>query len=59
MYIPLGGRKMAWLNVWPIFLFVAVWHDIEPKLLLWGALNSIFYVIEVWNVAVVFFGIAK
>lgn len=47
MYVPLGGRDRGWLNVWPIFLFVAVWHDIEPKLMLWGALNAGFYVIEV------------
>jgi protein-cysteine N-palmitoyltransferase HHAT len=47
LYVPLGGRDKAWLSVWPIFLFVAVWHDIEPKLLLWGALNAGFYVIEV------------
>jgi len=25
---------------------VAIWHDIEPKLLLWGALNSGFYILE-------------
>jgi hypothetical protein len=26
--------------VWPVFLFVAVWHDIELKLLVWGATNT-------------------
>lgn len=47
MYLPMGGREFQTFNVWPIFFFVAIWHDIEPKLLYWGFLNSIFYVIEV------------
>ena len=29
MYIPLGGTKYRLLNIWPIFFFVAVWHDLE------------------------------
>ena len=47
MYIPMGGRKFRVLSVWGIFLFVAIWHDIEPKLVAWGLLNAIFYLIEV------------
>jgi protein-cysteine N-palmitoyltransferase HHAT len=29
MYIPLGGSKRKLLNIWVIFTFVAVWHDLE------------------------------
>lgn len=29
MYIPLGGSKKKLLNVWVIFTFVAIWHDLE------------------------------
>lgn len=47
MYKPLGGRDSRMWSVWPIFLFVAIWHDIEMKLLVWGLLNALFYVIEV------------
>jgi protein-cysteine N-palmitoyltransferase HHAT len=47
MYVPLGGKTTQIWNVWPIFLFVAIWHDIEPKLLAWGGLNSLFYILEV------------
>lgn len=47
MYLPLGGRTARLWAVWPIFLFVAVWHDIEMKLLVWGLLNAFFYVVEV------------
>ena len=46
MYLPLGGRPWQLLNVWPIFLFVAVWHDVEPKLVAWAVLNSGFFVLE-------------
>ena len=46
MYVPLGGRAWQLLNVWPIFLFVAVWHDIEIKLLAWAMLNSGFFMLE-------------
>ena len=47
MYKPLGGRDTKIFNVWLIFLFVAVWHDIELKLLVWGLLNGFFFVLEV------------
>jgi protein-cysteine N-palmitoyltransferase HHAT len=52
MYKPMGGRKNRLLNVWVVFFFVAIWHDIEMKLLVWGALNSVFFVIEVrpWQI---------
>eukprot|EP00897_Mesotaenium_endlicherianum_P003439 jgi/Mesen1/3122/ME000184S02193 len=36
MYIPLGGSKWRALNVWAIFTFVALWHDLEWKLLWWA-----------------------
>lgn len=29
MYIPLGGSQRKLLNVWVIFTFVALWHDLE------------------------------
>lgn len=38
MYVPLGGAAWRALNVWPTFLFVALWHDLEPRLLHWGLL---------------------
>lgn len=49
MYVPMGGRSYRVISVWFIFLFVAVWHDIEPKLLVWGLMNAAFYLIEVCN----------
>jgi hypothetical protein len=48
MYKPMGGRENRYVAVWPIFFFVALWHDIEMKLLVWGGLNSFFYVLEIW-----------
>lgn len=47
LYKPLGGRERQVRSVWVIFLFVALWHDMEVKLLLWGLLNAFFYVVEV------------
>ncbi|KAL6516414.1 hypothetical protein OROGR_019719 [Orobanche gracilis] len=29
VYIPFGGSQKKMLNVWVIFTFVAVWHDLE------------------------------
>lgn len=47
MYKPMGGRDTRLYSVWAIFLFVAVWHDMEWKLVAWGLLNGVFYVLEV------------
>ncbi|KAL6751087.1 MBOAT, membrane-bound O-acyltransferase family-domain-containing protein [Haematococcus lacustris] len=38
LYIPLGGATRRLLVIWPVFLFVALWHDLEPRLLHWGLL---------------------
>ena len=46
LYIPLGGSKYYLLNIFPIFTFVAIWHDIELKLLAWGWLISLFILPE-------------
>lgn len=48
LYKPLGGRGSRVWSVWLIFLFVALWHDLEWKLILWGLLNGFFYVVEVY-----------
>lgn len=42
MYIPMGGAKWRLLNVWVIFTFVAIWHDLEIKLLGWAWLMALF-----------------
>lgn len=31
MYVPLGGRQRRVLAIWPIFFFVALWHDLEVR----------------------------
>ena len=36
MYVPLGGSKWRAVNVWVIFTFVAIWHDLELRLLGWA-----------------------
>lgn len=36
MYVPLGGAAWRAANVWLIFSFVALWHDLEWRLLGWA-----------------------
>ena len=48
IYIPLGGGgKYRILNSLCVFSFVAIWHDIELKLLMWGWLVVIFLLPEI------------
>ncbi|XP_073099286.1 membrane-bound O-acyltransferase gup1 isoform X2 [Elaeis guineensis] len=47
MYIPLGGSQRKLLNVWVIFTFVAIWHDLEWKLLSWAWLTCLFFIPEI------------
>lgn len=47
IYIPLGGTKYFAYNMWLVFTFVALWHDIELKLLAWGWLISLFLLPEI------------
>jgi protein-cysteine N-palmitoyltransferase HHAT len=46
LYVPLGGSKYKGLNMFPIFSFVAIWHDIEGRLLAWGWLIALFILPE-------------
>lgn len=46
MYIPLGGSAKGHLNAWPIFFFVAIWHDVDIRLLSWALLIGLVLVIE-------------
>ena len=47
MYIPLGGQKYRMYNTFAVFTFVAVWHDIELRLLIWGWLIALFILPEI------------
>ncbi|KAH7674991.1 Membrane bound O-acyl transferase MBOAT protein [Dioscorea alata] len=47
IYIPLGGSQKKLLNVWVIFTFVALWHDLEWKLICWAWLTCIFLIPEI------------
>ena len=45
MYIPMGASKTRYINVWIIFIFVALWHDINMDLLLFGFGNALTMVV--------------
>ncbi|KAL8736703.1 MAG: hypothetical protein Q9166_000069 [cf. Caloplaca sp. 2 TL-2023] len=55
IYIPLGGsgirgkwgKGQAVFNMLVVFTFVALWHDIQLKLLIWGWLITLFVLPEV------------
>lgn len=47
IYIPLGGSKNRILTSLAVFSFVAIWHDIELKLLFWGWLIVLFLIPEI------------
>ncbi|CAO3646794.1 unnamed protein product [Mucor hiemalis] len=47
IYIPLGGTKYMAYNIWIVFTFVALWHDIELRLLAWGWLICLFLLPEI------------
>lgn len=48
IYIQLGGSKNRILSSLAVFSFVAIWHDIELKLLLWGWLIVVFLLPELF-----------
>jgi D-alanyl-lipoteichoic acid acyltransferase DltB (MBOAT superfamily) len=47
MYVPLGGARTRLFNVWPIFTFVAIWHDLEIKMLWWAWLMCLLIAPEI------------
>ncbi|AET37975.1 membrane-bound O-acyltransferase family protein Ecym_2227 [Eremothecium cymbalariae DBVPG len=47
IYIPLGGSSNRLLTSLAVFSFVAIWHDIEMRLLLWGWLIVLFLFPEI------------
>ena len=36
IFVPLGGSKYKKYNIWVVFTFVAIWHDIEWNLVIWA-----------------------
>ena len=47
IYVPLGGSTNRILTSLAVFSFVAIWHDIELKLLVWGWLIVLFLLPEI------------
>ena len=47
LYVPLGGsRRLAATSIL-IFTFVALWHDLSPRLLAWGWLAALLFLPEI------------
>lgn len=46
VYIALGGRRTQVWNVWIVFIFVGLWHDLWIRWVAWALLNCVFFVTE-------------
>jgi len=46
LFIPLGGAQYKVYNIWVVFGFVAIWHDLKLHLLVWGWGMCLFIVPE-------------
>ncbi|KAG5480608.1 hypothetical protein LSCM1_06312 [Leishmania martiniquensis] len=47
MYIPMGGSRTKLLSILPIFFFIAIWHDIELRLLFWAVIICLTFMTEI------------
>jgi D-alanyl-lipoteichoic acid acyltransferase DltB (MBOAT superfamily) len=47
IFIPLGGNKYKHYNIWAVFTFVAIWHDMNLNLILWAWMLCIVLMPEV------------
>lgn len=47
LYIPLGGTKYVLLNMWVVFTFVAVWHDMNINLVIWAWFICLCFIPEI------------
>ncbi len=47
LYVPLGGTHRLAATSVLIFTFVALWHDLSPRLLAWGWLAALFILPEI------------
>lgn len=48
IYFPLGGAKTKIWNIWIVFTFVAVWHDLKWNLILWAWGICLCLMPEIW-----------
>ncbi len=46
IYIPIGGSRYKYINVFVVFTFVALWHDMNFQLLAWGWITGITFLPE-------------
>ncbi|KAG5507371.1 hypothetical protein GH5_07469 [Leishmania sp. Ghana 2012 LV757] len=47
MYIPMGGNRTKLFSILPIFFFIAIWHDMQLRLLLWATIICFTFIIEI------------
>ena len=47
MYVPMGGSRLKFISIFPIFFFIAIWHDIELRLLYWALFICVGFLPEI------------
>lgn len=48
MYVPMGGSAAKYWSAWFIFIFVAMWHDLNIEFLAFGLGNAVLITIGVF-----------
>eukprot|EP01027_Heterolobosea_sp_BB2_P008137 GEZU01012078.1.p1 GENE.GEZU01012078.1~~GEZU01012078.1.p1 ORF type:complete len:231 (-),score=51.13 GEZU01012078.1:138-830(-) len=46
VYKPLGGSRTQHWNMFVIFTFIALWHDLEIRWVAWAYMNIVFFLVE-------------
>jgi len=60
LYIPLGGsRRDSLRNLFIVFAFVAIWHDLDWHVLLWGLLIPVFLLPELLIGPLIYTGLLR
>ncbi|KAL9647636.1 hypothetical protein ABK040_015126 [Willaertia magna] len=47
LYVPLGGNRTRVWNIWIVFSFIALWHDLWWRWLAWAWINCALLILEV------------
>lgn len=50
LYIPLGGSKYVYFNIWIVFSFVGLWHNFQDYVLQFGWINCSLVVLEILSI---------
>eukprot|EP00163_Fabomonas_tropica_P012752 TRINITY_DN2410_c0_g1_i1.p1 TRINITY_DN2410_c0_g1~~TRINITY_DN2410_c0_g1_i1.p1 ORF type:complete len:126 (-),score=7.29 TRINITY_DN2410_c0_g1_i1:375-752(-) len=47
IYLPLGGKNTQTWNIWVIFIFIGMWHDLNVGFTAWALFNCVCFTGEI------------